>query len=64
MALEDDHHHCKVCGKVCPPDREVCSSSCRQRREAMTRTRRNYTYLLYGMIIFFVLLLVLGFFRV
>ncbi|RLF20178.1 MAG: DUF2116 family Zn-ribbon domain-containing protein [Thermoprotei archaeon] len=34
-----DHKHCKVCGKVIPPDREYCSSRCeaidlKQRREA------------------------------
>jgi len=45
---EDDHRHCKVCGKVCDPDEEVCSKACRAKRAAQLRTRQMYTYVLYG----------------
>lgn len=59
MALEDDHHHCKVCGRVCAPDREVCSKTCREARQRTAQNRRMYTYLLYGFIILTVALLLL-----
>ena len=54
----EDHRHCRVCGKSCPPDREVCSKTCRATREERTRSRQTYTYLMYGLIAFFFLLLV------
>jgi predicted nucleic acid-binding Zn ribbon protein len=47
---EADHRHCKVCGRVCDPTVETCSKACRTKREEMLRTRRTYTYLLYGTI--------------
>ena len=57
MAREDDHHHCKVCGRVCEPDRDVCSKTCREQRQRTLQSRRMYTYLLYGFILLTVLLL-------
>ncbi|MGI0132242.1 MAG: DUF2116 family Zn-ribbon domain-containing protein [Thermoplasmata archaeon] len=59
MTLEDDHHHCKVCGRVCESDREVCSKACREKRERAVQNRRMYTYLLYGFIVLTVALLLL-----
>jgi predicted nucleic acid-binding Zn ribbon protein len=55
----DDHRHCKVCGKPCGLDREVCSKACRATLDAKQATRQNYTYLMYGIIAFLVLVLVL-----
>jgi predicted nucleic acid-binding Zn ribbon protein len=48
--MDEEHRHCKVCGKVIDVDEEVCSDACRTRREASARGRRNLTYLMYGMI--------------
>ena len=59
MAPDDDHRHCKVCGKVTGPDKDVCSKACREKREASTTTRRRYTNVLYALVIFTVVLLVL-----
>lgn len=61
MPAEEDHRHCKVCGRVCAADEETCSRACRERRERLLETRRNYSYLLYGLIAFLVLLLALNF---
>jgi predicted nucleic acid-binding Zn ribbon protein len=61
---EDDHRHCKVCGRVCPTDEEVCSKTCRTKRETVLKAKRNYTYLLYGLIAFLLLILLLGVVRV
>ncbi len=48
--MEDDHRHCRVCGRVCAPDAETCSKPCREKRAQQLQSRRNYTYLLYGAI--------------
>jgi predicted nucleic acid-binding Zn ribbon protein len=50
VGSEGDHRHCKVCGRVCSPGDETCSKACRGKREELLRTRRTYTYLLYGAI--------------
>lgn len=55
---EEDHRHCKVCGRVCSPDEETCSDDCAQKRARLAQTRRMYTYLIYAAI----LLLVVAFF--
>jgi predicted nucleic acid-binding Zn ribbon protein len=47
---EDDHRHCKICGRVCGPGAETCSKACERTREDRARARRNYTLLLYGSI--------------
>ncbi|MGA9839396.1 MAG: DUF2116 family Zn-ribbon domain-containing protein [Thermoplasmata archaeon] len=61
MSATDDHRHCKVCGKVCPPGEETCSKACRAKREQGAQSRRMYTYLMYAVI---VLLLILLFVRI
>ncbi|HXY46774.1 MAG TPA: DUF2116 family Zn-ribbon domain-containing protein [Thermoplasmata archaeon] len=48
--VEDDHRHCKVCGRVCAIDSETCSKACREKRAQQLQSRRTYTYLLYGAI--------------
>jgi predicted nucleic acid-binding Zn ribbon protein len=58
---DDDHRHCKVCGKVCDPKAEVCSPACREKRERLLAARRTYTYLLYGSIVVVVLAFILAF---
>jgi predicted nucleic acid-binding Zn ribbon protein len=55
--MEDDHRHCKVCGKVCPPNSETCSAACKATRTRTIESRRQTTYLFYGLMIFVVLLL-------
>ena len=45
---EDDHRHCKVCGRVCAADSETCSPACAEKRFRQLQARRNYMYLLYG----------------
>lgn len=50
MAIEGDHRHCKVCGRICTPGEETCSKACRQKRLEQAQTRRLYTYLMYGAI--------------
>ncbi|MGP8077636.1 MAG: DUF2116 family Zn-ribbon domain-containing protein [Thermoplasmata archaeon] len=48
--MSDDHRHCKICGRVCTPTEETCSAACAEERDRRSRTRRTYTYLLYGTI--------------
>lgn len=61
MGPGTDHRHCKNCGRVCDPDEETCSDACRERREQVLATRRNYTYLMYGVM---ALLVILFLFRI
>ncbi|MCI4351041.1 MAG: DUF2116 family Zn-ribbon domain-containing protein [Thermoplasmata archaeon] len=61
MASDDDHRHCKVCGKVCGVGDDTCSPSCRTRRELLLRTRRNYTWAMYAIIGFVVLVFILNY---
>jgi predicted nucleic acid-binding Zn ribbon protein len=48
VGSEGDHRHCKVCGKVCNAADDTCSKACRAKREELLRTRKTYTYILYG----------------
>jgi len=59
--VADDHRHCKVCGKVCPPGDETCSKACRAKREQAMASRRNLTYLIYGVMAFLVILLLVAY---
>ena len=58
VALEDDHRHCKVCGRVCGPTEETCGPACAEVRERRARSRRTYLLLIYGMALLLLLLLV------
>jgi len=55
---EADHRHCKVCGRVCDPDKLTCSPKCAQERARVARVRRNYLYMIYGTAALLLLLLV------
>jgi len=55
---EDDHRHCKVCGRVCAVDSETCSPACREKRARQLQQRRNYMYLLYGTAVLLLIVLV------
>jgi predicted nucleic acid-binding Zn ribbon protein len=46
VTLPDDHRHCKICGRLCPPDETTCSPDHAARLEIAVRSRRNYVYLL------------------
>lgn len=59
--VDDDHRHCKVCGKAVGPDREYCSKACRSKRDLQLRSRRNYMYFIYAIMAFLVLLLALSY---
>ena len=59
MALQDDHHHCKVCGAVCEPDALVCSKACGEKRAQMMAQRRRLQYVLYGAMLLALLVLAL-----
>ena len=54
----EDHRHCKVCGKPVAAGKDTCSAACREKREGVARTKRMYTYMLYGMIVLLLILLV------
>jgi len=56
--VTEDHRHCKVCGKPVGPGKDTCSTACREKREAVARTKKMYTYVLYGMIALLLILLV------
>ncbi len=60
---DDDHRHCKVCGKVINKGEKVCSPACRETLEANQRTRQNTMYLMYGGLVFILFLLVVGYIR-
>lgn len=60
----DDHRHCKECGKVCPPDRQVCSARCQEARDARLRSRRQLTWFFYAAIAILLVLLLLGYARI
>ena len=61
MRVEDDHRHCKVCGKQIGPDEEFCGKAHRQQREESQRSRRNLTYLVYASIAIVVIVFLSGF---
>lgn len=46
--MDDDHRHCKVCGRVCAAGDDTCSEKCQDERDRRARARRNFMYLLYG----------------
>jgi len=50
LSAEEDHRHCKVCGRVCGVGEDTCSRACREKRAAQVSSRRTYTYLLYAAI--------------
>jgi predicted nucleic acid-binding Zn ribbon protein len=62
--VTDDHHHCKVCGKVCAADADTCSKACRVKREQAAQTRRTYSYLLYGVMALLLILLLASYARI
>jgi predicted nucleic acid-binding Zn ribbon protein len=57
---DQDHRHCKVCGKVVEPEVEFCSKTCRRKREEQNQNRKNLTYLIYASIAFVILITLLG----
>jgi len=62
--MNDDHHHCKVCGKVCAVDSETCSRACRDKRARSLESKRNSTYILYGLMAVLIVLLVANTLRI
>lgn len=58
-----DHRHCKSCGRSVDPDDDVCSTECGEKRRKVLETRRNTTYMMYGLMAFLVVLLLVGYLR-
>lgn len=63
MGFGEDHHHCKVCGKVCAPDQETCSKAHRLQLEERQRSRQNSVRLMYLLIAVVVIVFVVGYIR-
>jgi predicted nucleic acid-binding Zn ribbon protein len=59
LPSNDDHRHCKVCGRVTQPDSDTCSPACAAERARRLGSARTYRYLLYGPMAL-LLLVVLG----
>jgi predicted nucleic acid-binding Zn ribbon protein len=58
VSLTDDHHHCKICGKVVESSETFCSPACRAKREETVRSGRRLQLVMYGaMALFFVVLI-------
>lgn len=55
----EDHRHCKVCGRVCDRTEQTCSAACATQRAQTLRTRRLYTYVLYGLTLIVLVVFVL-----
>lgn len=56
-----DHRHCKSCGKVCDPGEETCSAECAAKRTRLAETRRNYTFMMYGLAALLLFVFVVGY---
>lgn len=54
------HHHCPVCTKAIPMEREFCSKKCEDSYNNVLRKRKMMIYLLYAMIAFFLAIMILG----
>lgn len=61
MALEDDHHHCRVCGAVCAATATVCSAKCQATRDRTIAQRRRLQYAFYAAILIALFVLSLQF---
>lgn len=59
--VENDHRHCKVCGKVTAVGNETCSKACTAKREQQLKTRQMYTYLIYAVIAILVVVLLVSY---
>lgn len=54
------HKHCSICGKAILIEEEYCSDKCKRDFESMVRKRKILIYLMYGAIILFFMIMVLG----
>lgn len=59
--LASDHRHCKVCGKVVRTGQETCSDTCASERQRRLGSARTSRYVLYGLILFVVVLFAIGY---
>lgn len=55
------HRHCQVCSKAIPISEEVCSEKCKIELEEMVKKRRRMVYLIYGSMIFVIIILILSY---
>ncbi|HTT35614.1 MAG TPA: DUF2116 family Zn-ribbon domain-containing protein [Thermoplasmata archaeon] len=49
--MDDDHRHCRICGRVCAVGNETCSRACAEKREAQQRSRQTNVRLMYLLIV-------------
>jgi predicted nucleic acid-binding Zn ribbon protein len=61
--VDEDHRHCKVCGRVCDVGAETCSKACREERARRIQSRRNLTYIIYASIALLMIVLISSFLR-
>lgn len=54
------HTHCQICGKAIAGEETMCSDECKQRYESMIKRRKWLSYILYGSMIFIVIILLLS----
>ena len=46
------HRHCQVCSKAIPISEEYCSEECKVEFEGIVKKRKNYLYIIYGIMMF------------
>lgn len=54
------HKHCPICGKAILIEEEYCGDKCKNDFESMVRKRKYLMYLMYGAIILFFIIILLG----
>ena len=55
------HRHCQICSKAIPLSEELCSEECKLELENLIKKKRSMMYLLYGSMIFMIVILLLSF---
>lgn len=55
------HRHCQVCSKAIPFSEEFCSEECKIEFEGMIKKRKSYIYIIYGTMVFILVIFFLSF---
>ena len=53
------HKHCINCGRAQPPDKQYCSDKCDEEFQKLQKNKKKVLYITYGMMIFFIIILIL-----
>jgi len=51
------HRHCPVCGKAIEPDKFYCSDECEQIMIKERKRQRNFTIIMFALLIFLLILI-------